>query len=55
MTIGENELMAVREYDVPRELVFRAWTTPDLLDRWWGPQGFTNTFHACEMRTGGKW
>ncbi|WP_127582078.1 SRPBCC family protein [Paenibacillus koleovorans] len=55
MTIGENELMATREYDVPRELVFRAWTTPDLLAMWWGPQGFTNTFHECDMKPGGTW
>ncbi|MFX3631787.1 MAG: SRPBCC family protein [Candidatus Pristimantibacillus sp.] len=55
MTIGDNELMATREYDVPRELVFRAWTTPDLLAQWWGPQGFTNTFHECDMRPGGTW
>lgn len=55
MTIAENELMAAREYDVPRELVFRAWTTPDLLARWWGPQGFTNTFHECDIRPEGKW
>lgn len=55
MTIDENELIATREYDVPRELVFRAWTTPDLLARWWGPQGFTNTFHECDMRPGGTW
>jgi len=55
MTIGENELIATREYDVPRELVFRDWTTPDLLAQWWGPQGFTNTFHECDMRPGGTW
>lgn len=55
MTIGENELIATRVYDVSRELVFRAWTTPDLLARWWGPQGFTNTVHECDMRPGGAW
>lgn len=55
MTKGENELMATREYDVPCELVFRAWTNPDLLALWWGPQGFTNTFHECDMRPGGTW
>ncbi|MFD0621298.1 SRPBCC family protein [Paenibacillus sp. GCM10027629] len=55
MTIGENELIATREYDVPRELVFRAWTTPDLLAQWWGPQGFTNTIHECDMSPGGTW
>ncbi|WP_339319097.1 SRPBCC family protein [Paenibacillus sp. FSL R10-2734] len=55
MTIGENELIATREYAVSRELVFRAWTTPNLLARWWGPQGFTNTFHECDMRPEGTW
>jgi len=54
-TAGENELIAVREYAVPRELVYQAWTAPELLARWWGPQGFTNTFHECDMRPGGTW
>ncbi|MCD1260961.1 SRPBCC family protein [Paenibacillus athensensis] len=54
-TARENELIAVREYPVPRELVYEAWTTPELLARWWGPQGFRNTFHECEMRPGGTW
>ncbi|WP_238546041.1 SRPBCC domain-containing protein [Tumebacillus flagellatus] len=48
-------LFAAREYKFPRELVFRAWTTPDLLAQWWGPQGFTNTIHECEMKPGGTW
>ncbi|KPV60101.1 polyketide cyclase [Paenibacillus sp. A3] len=55
MTMGKNELISTREFDVPRELVFRAWTTPDLLARWWGPHGFTNTFHECDIRPGGTW
>ncbi|MDO3678977.1 SRPBCC family protein [Paenibacillus ehimensis] len=55
MTMGKNELISTREFDVPRELVFRAWTTPDLLARWWGPHGFTNTFHECDIRPGGAW
>lgn len=54
-TMGENEVISIREFDVPRELVFRAWTTPDLLARWWGPHGFTNTFHECDLRPGGTW
>lgn len=55
MTMGKNELISTREFDVPQELVFRAWTTPDLLARWWGPHGFTNTFHECDIRPGGTW
>ncbi|WP_409343611.1 SRPBCC family protein [Paenibacillus sp. MBLB4367] len=52
---GENEIITSREFDIPRELVFQAWTTPDLLARWWGPQGFTNTFHEFDIRPGGTW
>ncbi|MCQ6561805.1 SRPBCC family protein [Paenibacillus mendelii] len=55
MTIGKNEIVSSRELDFPRELVFRAWTTPDLLARWWGPHGFTNTFHECDISPGGTW
>jgi uncharacterized protein YndB with AHSA1/START domain len=55
MPLGEYELIALREYDVSRELVFRAWITPKWLARWWGPQGFTNTFHECDIRPGGMW
>ena len=35
--------------------VFQAIVTPDLLQRWWGPKGFTNTFNEIDVRTGGKW
>ncbi|MFD0715689.1 SRPBCC family protein [Paenibacillus sp. GCM10027626] len=55
MTMGKNEIIASRVFDVPRELLFQAWTTPELLARWWGPHGFTNTFHECDVRPGGTW
>jgi len=55
MTAGPNELVSVRVFDAPRELVFRAWTTPEWLARWWGPQGFTNTFRECDIKPGGTW
>lgn len=38
-----------------REKVFRAWTEPELLAEWWGPRGFTNTFHEFDPRPGGHW
>lgn len=53
--LGEREIISSRELDYPRELVFRAWTTPGLLARWWGPHGFTNTFHECRIAPGGVW
>lgn len=39
----------------PPETVFQAFTRPDLLARWWGPEGFTNTFDVFEFRPGGCW
>ena len=38
-----------------REQIFRAWTDPELLAQWWGPKGFTNTFHTFELKPNGKW
>ena len=35
--------------------VFEAFARPELLARWWGPRGFTNTFEICELRPGGRW
>lgn len=37
------------------EQVFAAFSAPARLARWWGPEGFTNTFSVCEFRVGGKW
>jgi uncharacterized protein YndB with AHSA1/START domain len=39
----------------PPERVFEAFARPELLERWWGPSGFTNTFESCEFRPGGRW
>ncbi len=53
--LGENEIISSREFDFPREQVYEAWTNPDLLARWWGPKGFTNTFHEFDCKPGGTW
>ena len=37
-----QELTIIRIYDEPRELVFKAWTDPNLLALWWGPDNFMN-------------
>ena len=52
---SDREIVTTRVFDAPRELVFKAWTDPDHLARWWGPQGFTNTFHEFDLRPGGVW
>lgn len=53
--ILRREIVTTRVFDAPRDLVFDAWTDPDQLKLWWGPRGFTNTFHVCEMKSGGQW
>lgn len=44
-----------REISAPIEHVFAAFSDPERLARWWGPAGFTNTFHVCEFESGGRW
>jgi uncharacterized protein YndB with AHSA1/START domain len=50
-----REVITTRVFDARRELVVRAWTDPEQLVRWWGPNGFTNTFHQFDLRPGGTW
>ena len=49
-----REVEIVRVYAAPRELVFRAWTDPTHLARWWGPEHFTNPVCEVDARVGGK-
>lgn len=49
------EVVATRRFDRPRAVVFRAFTDPAVLARWWGPKGFTNTFQEFDPRPGGAW
>jgi uncharacterized protein YndB with AHSA1/START domain len=49
------ELVISRVFDAPRTLVFKAWTQPEHLARWWGPKGFTLTACAIDVRPGGAW
>jgi len=44
-----------REIPATPEAVFSAIQDPARLARWWGPEGFTNTFHTFEFREGGSW
>lgn len=50
----EREVTITRVFDAPRELMFRIWTDPEHLARWWGPHGFTNPVCEVDLRTGGK-
>ena len=44
-----------RRFPFPAPRVFDAFARPELLARWWGPNGFTNTFEVFEFRPGGRW
>jgi len=48
-------IVAMREFDAPRALVWEAWTDPKHLAQWWGPNGFSTTTSAFDMRPGGVW
>ena len=49
------ELVITRVFDAPRDLVFKAWTEPERLAHWWGPEGFALPFLELDMRPGGTW
>lgn len=51
----DREIVTTRRIEAPPELVFRAWTDPRHLTRWFGPQGFTTTTHRFDFRPGGVW
>jgi uncharacterized protein YndB with AHSA1/START domain len=50
-----RSIIATRVYDAPRELVWKAWTDPEHLAQWWGPDGFSTTTSAYDLRPGGVW
>lgn len=53
---GEREIVIVRAFDAPRELVFDALTQPELLKRWFhGPDGWTLTVCEVDLRVGGAY
>ncbi len=54
-TPAECEIVSTRLLNTSRENAFRAWTDPEILKLWWGPAGFTNTFHEFDPVPGGKW
>ncbi len=54
MANEQKELIITRTFDAPRDLVWKAWTDPKILLKWWGPRGVTTRFNAWEMKKGGK-
>lgn len=51
---ADRELVVTRIIDAPRSLVFKAWTQPEHIARWWGPQGFVTIGCDMDIRIGGR-
>jgi uncharacterized protein YndB with AHSA1/START domain len=52
---GQQAVVVTRVFDAPRELVWKAWTHPEHVMRWWGPQDFTSPRCEIDLRVGGKY
>ncbi|HKF36335.1 MAG TPA: SRPBCC family protein [Ktedonobacteraceae bacterium] len=52
---GKQEIVITREFDAPRELVFKAFTDPQLIPQWWGPRYLSTEVDQMDVRPGGQW
>jgi uncharacterized protein YndB with AHSA1/START domain len=52
---SERELVITRVFDAPRSLVYQAWTEPEHMVKWLGPQGFTGKILKSELQVGGAY
>ena len=52
---NSRELTIVRVFDAPRELVWKTWTDPERVKRWWGAKGFTAPVYKADLRVGGRY
>jgi uncharacterized protein YndB with AHSA1/START domain len=51
----DTQILITREFDAPRHLVYKAYTTPDLIRRWWSGDRGNVTSVEVDLRVGGKW
>jgi uncharacterized protein YndB with AHSA1/START domain len=54
-TPGDRDIVIVREFDAPRDLVFLCYSKPELLRRWYGLPDWIMTVCEIDFRVGGKW
>ena len=52
---SDEQILITREFDAPADLVFKAWTTPELVKRWWHANRGEATIAEIDLRVGGKW
>ena len=51
----DEQILITREFDAPRHLVYKAWTTPELVKRWWNAKRGEVTVAEIDLRVGGTW
>jgi uncharacterized protein YndB with AHSA1/START domain len=51
----DEQILITREFDAPRHLVYEAWTTPELVRRWWNAKRGEVTVCEIDLRVGGRW
>ena len=51
----DEQILITREFDAPRDLVYKAWTTPELVERWWHANRGEMTVAEIDLRVGGTW
>ena len=52
---ADTQILITREFDAPRHLVWKAWTTPELVRRWWHANRGEMTVCEIDLRVGGTW
>ena len=52
---SSTEILITRVFDAPKHLVYRAWTTPELIKRWWSAKRGVVTVADVDLRVGGTW
>jgi uncharacterized protein YndB with AHSA1/START domain len=52
---ADTQMLITRDFDAPRHLVYKAWTTPELVKRWWHANRGNVTVADIDLRVGGKW
>ena len=52
---ADDQILITREFDAPKHLVYKAWTTPELVKRWWSGLRGEMTIAEIDLRVGGAW
>lgn len=55
VSFENGDLVIVRTFDAPRDRVWAAWTQPELVMKWWGPEHFTSPVAKIDLKVGGKY